>query len=618
MLRFFLIYVVCFFLVSSISAQEANLAANYFREGEFEKAAALYEKLYKQHNYNDYYFTQFYKSLINLGDFTRCEKEVDAFLKAKPKEIHMLVHKGNLYEAQGKDAEAKKWYDQAIRQMGADNRQVLMVANAFMGYNKLDYAKESYEKGIQLTKDESQFASNLAELYRRSGDLDQMVRYYIIFAKNSPNNLKYIKQVLQMSMTDSLSVILESKLFEHIQLEPEEIVYPDLLGWLFVNNKAYAKALRQYIALDKRLDENGTRVFELANAAEKDEDFSTAIRAYRYLAEEKPGTNSYKIESKRKMLFCMRQQINVSADIEESELLAIDSTYADALQKMGLNNSTAELSIEYANFLAYYRNDLPKAIQILEEIINRKELNDRIVARAKLDLGDLYLINGEIWEGSLLFSQVDKAFQEGFLGELARFKNARLFYFNGEFEWAKIQLDVLKRSTSKLISNDAIDISVFISENTGLDSTTVALSMYAKAELLCVQHRYNEAFSRLDSILFLFPEHELEDDVFYLKAKTYAELKDYSASVQYYTKIIEGHAEDIRGDNALFELASLYETILNEPEKAKKLYEKIFMEHSNSTFAIEARQRYRNLAEHLKTDDEMSAEDQFMRGLHNP
>jgi len=618
MLRIYLINIFCFVLISTISAQEANLAANYFKEGEFEKAAALYEKLYRQHNYNDYYFTQFYKSLVNLGEFTRCEKEVDAFLKAKPKEIQLFVHKGNLCEVQGKETDAKKWYDHALRQLSGDIRQIQMVANAFMAYNKLDYAKETYEKGIQLTKDETQFASNLAELYRRSGKLDQMVKYYIIFAKNSPNNLKYIKQVMQLNMSDSLSLILENKLYEQVQLEPEEVIYPDLLGWLFVYKKEYAKALRQYIALDKRMDENGTRVFELANAAEKDEDFSTAIRAYRYLAEEKPGSNSYKIEAKRKMLSCMRQQINISADIEETELVVIDSVYSDALQKLGLNNSTAELSIEYANFLAYYRNDLPNAITILKEIITRKDLNDRIVAKAKLDLGDLYLISGEIWEGSLLFSQVDKAFQEGFLGELARFKNARLFYYNGDFEWAKIQLDVLKRSTSKLISNDAIDISVFIAENTGLDSTTIALGMYAKAELLCVQHKYKEAFATLDSIGIFFPEHELEDDVFYLKAKTYSELKEFNTAVQYYNKIIESHVEDIRGDNALFELASLYETILNEPEKAKKLYEKLFMEHTNSTFAIEARQRYRSLTEHLKTDEQMSREDKFMRGLHNP
>jgi tetratricopeptide (TPR) repeat protein len=617
MLRIFLIQAFCFFIFSAVSAQEANLAATYFRDGEFEKAAALYEKLYKQHNYNDYYFTQFYKSLLSLGDFNRCEKEIDAFLKAKPKEIHLFVHKGNLFEIQGRESEAKKWYDHAMKQLG-DVRQVQMVANTFMSYNKLDYAKETYEKGIQLTNDETQFASNLAELYRRSGKLDQMVKYYIVFAKNSPNNLNYIKQVLQINMSDSLSMFLENTLYSRLQMEPEEVIYPDLLGWLFMNNKEYAKALRQYIALDKRLGENGSRVFELANAAEKDEDYGTAIRAYRYLSEEKSGTNSYKIDSKRKMLYCMRQQINISAAIEPSELLAIDSTYSEALQKLGLNNSTAELSLEYANFLAYYRNDLPKAISILQELISRKELNDRIVARAKLDLGDLYLITEEIWEGSLLFSQVDKAFQEGFLGELARFKNAKLFYYNGEFEWAKIQLDVLKRSTSKLISNDAIDISVFIAENTGLDSTTVALGMYAKAELLCVQHKYNEAFTKLDSILFMFPDHELEDDVFYLKARTYSELKDYNTAILFYTKIIEGHVEDIRGDNALFELASLYETVLNDPEKAKKLYEKIFMEHADSTFAIEARQRYRDLSEHTLTGDQLPGEEKFMRGIQTP
>jgi hypothetical protein len=34
---------------------------------------------------------------------------------------------------------------------------------------------------------------------------------------------------------------------------------------------------------------------------------------------------------------------------------------------------------------------------------------------------------------------------------------------------------------------------------------------------------------------------------------------------------------------------------LNDPEKAKSLYEKLFMEYSDSTFAIEARKKFREL-----------------------
>ena len=140
-----------------------------------------------------------------------------------------------------------------------------------------------------------------------------------------------------------------------------------------------------------------------------------------------------------------------------------------------------------AELEALYLNDLDKAIAVLNELIQIIGVNRYILNNAKLDLGDYYLMQGGIWESTLLYSQVDKDLKEAYLGELARFKNARLSYFNGDFEWAQAQFDILKASTSKLISNDAIDLSVFITDNLGLDSIALPMELYARAELLSFQ-----------------------------------------------------------------------------------------------------------------------------------
>lgn len=42
--------------------------------------------------------------------------------------------------------------------------------------------------------------------------------------------------------------------------------------------------------------------------------------------------------------------------------------------------------------------------------------------KIKLDLGDFYLISGDVWEATLLYSQVDKAMKDEPLGEEARLK----------------------------------------------------------------------------------------------------------------------------------------------------------------------------------------------------
>jgi len=250
---------------------------------------------------------------------------------------------------------------------------------------------------------------------------------------------------------------------------------------------------------------------------------------------------------------------------------------------------------ELADFEALYLNNLDTAIIVLQEMISFGGVDKYVVANAKLNLADYLLMQGDIWESTLLYSQVDKAMKEGVLGEKARFRNAMLSYYRGDFEWAQEQFDILKTATSKLISNDAIDRSVFIMDNLGLDTTAVPLSMYATSEQLVFQNKFSEAFSKMDSILILYPEHGLEDDILYTKASIYKKQRTYEPAISALDSIITKYPEEIRADNALFELAEIYEQVVQNPEKAKLLYEKLFLDYSGSTFAVEARKRFRRL-----------------------
>lgn len=75
-----------------------------------------------------------------------------------------------------------------------------------------------------------------------------------------------------------------------------------------------------------------------------------------------------------------------------------------------------------------------------------------------------------------------------------------------------------------------------------------------------------------------------------------------------YQKILDHHLEEIRADNALFALAQLYETNLGDVEKAKELYERLFIDFSNSTLAVEARKRFRILRGDFEDTDASHAQ----------
>ncbi len=575
-------------------AQDARLAQQYFQNGEYEKAAVLYEKLSEINQENDFYFDRYTECLLALREFEQCEKAIKKQLKRSPDNVSLYVTYGKLYEQQYLDEEAMLQYKKAIENMPKEPFVITRLANAFMYLTKYELAIETYEKGEALLKDKNIFAYNLADLYRRKGDTQKMIEYYLNSLSSNADRLNTIQTTFQRYFLPEDYDELQTQLYARIQENENAIYYIELLTWVFIQKKDYKNALRQVKALDRRQRENGGRVYQLAEVAANEKDYTSAIEAYDYVVQ-KGNQSPFYIDAKREGLRCKRNKIVDGYDYTSEELLQLEQEYESFLNEFGRSYLTASIILEQAELEALYINDLDKAIRILELMINLPNVDKEIQASGKLNLADYYLIKGEIWDATLLYSQVDKVFKEDILGHEARFRNAKLSYYAGDFQWAQAQFEVLKASTSKLISNDAIDLSVFIMDNLGLDTTAQALKMYATSDLLVFQNRFDAAFEKLDSLLLVYPNHSLEDDVIYLKAKIYFKKRAYEQSAALLQQIVDKHADSIRADNALFELAGLYETQLKNTEKAKELYEKVFTDYSNSTFAVEARKRYRIL-----------------------
>ncbi len=225
----------------------------------------------------------------------------------------------------------------------------------------------------------------------------------------------------------------------------------------------------------------------------------------------------------------------------------------------------------------------------------------------KLDLGDIHVLDADIWEASLLYSQVDLDYKQDILGHEARLRNAKVSFYSGDFLWAKAQLDVLKASTSKLIANDAMELSLLITDNIGTDTLNSPLVLFANAQLLTYQHRYDEALLTMDSVNLQFPLNSLGDDILYERYRIAYARHQYDTAATFLQKVLEQFPSDILVDNALLDLGRLYEDKLNDKEKAKGYYEKLLFEQSGSIFVPEARDRFRRLRgdhENLNTPEE--------------
>ncbi len=154
---------------------------------------------------------------------------------------------------------------------------------------------------------------------------------------------------------------------------------------------------------------------------------------------------------------------------------------------------------------------------------------------------------------------------------------------------------MLKAATSKLIANDAMSMSLLISDNIDMDSSTVQLATFARADLLLYREKPGEALALLDSLLIAFPGHPITDDALMKKAEIQLKRGNFAEAEALYLSVIKDYGEGILGDDAQFFIAELYENHLKDSAKAMAAYQELLMKYPGSLFTVEARKRFRLL-----------------------
>jgi tetratricopeptide (TPR) repeat protein len=582
---------------SSFSQRQGDngvLAQQYFQNGEFDKAASLYEKLFSDQPQNKIYFQNYITSLTQLKEYDKAEKVIKKQIKKYP-DIHSLrVDLGILYINRGEEEKGRKEFESAINQLKPQVSQINELGRAFLEKDEIDLAIKTFLKGRKLMNDPLMFSNELTRLYSRKNDKVAIVDELLTLLDQDDFFLSQVKMSFQDYLIEPKDMdVLKSALLKRLQASPERTSYSDLLIWTLIQQRNFDLALIQTIALDKRSNGDGSDIMSFADYCTSNKAYDVAIKAYQNIID-RGKNNPFYMRARLESLDVKNKKITES-NYTSADLLQLENDYTQFLSEFGETSQTAFAMQELANLKAQYLNKAQEAATLLEKVVDKNLGSASFIAQCKLDLGDVYLLTGDVWESALLYGQVDKAFRDEPMGQMAKFKNAQLSYYTGEFEWSKAQLDVLKASTSQLIANDALNLSLMIADNTGLDTTTDALRMYSKADLLIYQNRFDEAQKSLDSINLLYPDHALTDEILWAKSKMQIKKNNIPEALQLLKSIYENYSSDIWADDAIYLSAGLYENKLNDPKKAMELYESIILKYPGSLYVVEARKRFRTL-----------------------
>lgn len=595
-----LVFCCTVFLLRAQDQVNEALAYQYYQQGEYDKAAVILEKLFsttKDDNIFELYFT----SLLRVKKYDEAESILKKLLRQSPSKPQYAIALGRVYLESGRAADADKLFNEAIRNLPANEFIIRETANYFFRFEAYDMAVSAFLQGRKILNDDKAFIYELISIYRFKKNKAKLIEEYLTVLETTPQLLGQAQNAFGIVFEDNADYrLLQAALLKKLQKQPDAEIYNQLLIWQFLQQQEYEMAYRQLVAQDKRLKDDGALLYNTANTFTANKAYATAVKTYEYLIA-KGKENAYYLAS-RIQLVNTKFELTLNGKYETQEIVQLADQFMAIVEEYGKSSQTLFALQRWAYLQAYYLNDLKKAEHALEECIAITGINPMDAARLKLELGDTYILTQQPWEAVLIYEQVAKQYEALPIGQDAKFRSARLSFYQGDFDYAKAQADVLKASTSQLIANDALNLSLLISDNLQSKNDSLALRHFAEAEMLQFRNKAGLALAKLDSLNLLYPQNSLEDDILMAKARIYIKSNELKEAASLLKEVIDQHSDSIWADDALFMLAELLEQKMQEPDEAKALYQQLLERYPDSLYHTEARKRFRNLrGDHLGT-----------------
>lgn len=589
-MRIFILILACCFAQLSVG-QNSFLAKQYYDDGDFDKAVVFYERLVKENPRRSDYQTFLISCYQQLERYSDAEKQIKKNLDSPNPIPVYYIDLGHNYTLQGNNEEAKKYYDLAYSKVEENPRNGYGLAYKFQNYSLLEYAAKTYNKAMELNP-ALDFNFQLARIYGEQGNVEKMFTSLLNIVAKDPNRMSsVIRNLDDFITTDSdnrNNTILKKLILKNAQRSPD-IIWNEMLSWLFIQQKQFYSAFSQEKAIYKRSQDNSLRRLQtLANICVDENEKETAQEIYNYIVVNSPMVDNVK-------LYAELQRIALDLDLSNNKNTdATQKAFAALLETYGYKPHSIMLQLRYANFLAFKKDETEEATSVLKKTLEL-QLNRYEEAKIKMALADILVYNKRFNEALIYYTQIQKNLKNDVLAQNARFKVAKASFYKGDFDWALAQLKVLRSSTSQLIANDAMQLSLLISDNSLQDSTQTALKKYATADLLAYQNKTTEAIAALDDILENHKGEKIEDEALLKQAELLIQQQEYEKAELNYLKIIEFYKSGILADDAHYALGELYRTILYKPEEAKYHYEKIIYGYQDSYFFPLARKEFRKL-----------------------
>lgn len=584
---FFLFFILN---ISLLGAQSLHVANSYYNLGEFENAVLAYESLVKKNASNSLAVVGLAKSYRQTNQLQKAISLLESSYAKAPNRLEYLVELGVSYNQAEDKEKATEIFDTVITGLEENALLSVKIASLFKDYNLLPYTIKSYQNAMRYNE-HFNYDLEIGRLYGEIGNLSGMFGGYLDYMLKYPAYINSVKRLIdefiEVDPENEANQIFRKTLLKKNQQSPD-ILYNEMLSWLFVQQKQYGKAFAQERAIYRQTEDGIPQILDIATIAKKDGDYETAEEAYDFVIEN-ATINSFVIKAQQQLL---DMQVSKASAKEFSK---INKEYEALFKAYDYRSEILPLQLDYAHFLGFKQNKKEEAISFLKPL-SKKKFSAVDMAEIHLLIGDVLVLDEKFNQALIYYTRAQKSIKNHPLSQEASFKIAKTSYYKGDFDWANTQLNVLKESTTQLMANDAMDLSLLIYDNTKDESelSEQALKLFAKGELYTFQEQSEKALAVFNEVIDKYQSTSVEDDALYKSALLLIELQKPDQAIKNLNKLIQFFPLSLLVDDAYYELGKLQENLSNT-DAAKAAYEKVIFNHADSIRFVEARKAYRRL-----------------------
>lgn len=602
MKRIFTTFIILMFLMSSPfgftqqrKSEKYQLAITYEQQGDFRNAARLFQELLAENPSEPNYFQGVARSLSALQRYLELMPLIEIEL-GKRQSIDLFCLASFTAKKSNIPQKSQQYFELAINavdQLGNDfeiDNAIRLIAQSQSDIGAFDNALSTYSKGrSKLRNMKHAYADELSMLYVQMGNVELGIKEITNLFKQQQQYGIIQGRIAALLINQEAVSVIETEL---ASLSKNDFAFSKVYVWFLRETKQYDKAFQQTLSIDNGLGLQGREILEFADITLKDGLFDIAMNAYGNILD-RGKNNPYFSTALYGYAKSMDQRLQSTsnAEISKTEIQTIINRYKDILAQSPNGQFAAECMYRIGVLQLTYLNNINEAREIFEQVMNSFK-NYPISARAATQIIEMSIVSNDLDMAIELAQQTSTMYQymNPEESDKSRFLFAQILFFKGFIDSSKAILVSLAGKTDSDISNDALELSLFLEQHKQFQA---GLLSWGKAMLYVKQKNFSKAVDTYREIVLNTKGTELAEQAQYRLCELMKDI-DVVITLEESQVFLKEYPESIQTDKILFLIAEIY-IQKQQISEAVTILTDILVRFPTSQYARKSREMIRRL-----------------------